>query len=270
MTPFIVCAVLILVAALYLLSRPLRNTRNTLSYERHAQNIHFAKERLQELEEQLKSASITATDYEALKLEIESTLAHDIDLATLNDNQQALLPRRSNKALILALCVSLPLATIGLYWAIGTPSALYAINNADQSGQPTQATSQDIQSLLNNVEQRLAANPNDAEGWAILARTYLALGRYSEARNGFLTLLKLEGESADIYASLADATGLMAGGNMSGEPISYVERALALQPKHPQALWLAGRHSNNKARKLAVTGINYYHYWPTHRNSRPN
>jgi len=82
MTLFIVSVLSIIVASLFLLARPLLKTRNTLSYERHAQNIHYAKERIQELEEQLKNASISATDYEALKLEIESNLASDIDLAS--------------------------------------------------------------------------------------------------------------------------------------------------------------------------------------------
>ena len=94
MVTFILAAILIVLATLALLVWPLLFTRNTFSYARHAQNIHYAKERLAELEEQLKNAAISATDYEALKLEIESTLAEDIDLANSESSENTVLPRR--------------------------------------------------------------------------------------------------------------------------------------------------------------------------------
>ena len=94
--------------------------------------------------------------------------------------------------------------------------------------------------MVVNLEQRLEENPEDIQGWALLSRTYLALGQYGKARNGLLEVLELGGESADIYASLADATALAAGGDMRGEALRYADRALALNPRNRQALWLRG------------------------------
>jgi len=236
---FTISALLILFATLALLARPLFKTRNTLSYERQAQNIHFAKERLQELEDQLKNASISATDYEALKLEIESNLANDINLATQTPLEQTVTPQRSNKLLISSLCVILPLLAGGVYWATGTPSALSSKPGA-QTTAAKGPSADDVNKMLVEIEQRLKKNPSDAKGWAILSRTYLALGRFSEARTGFLKLIELEGESAELLTSLADASSLMAGGDMSGEPAKYIEQALTLDPDNAQALWLGG------------------------------
>lgn len=235
MTLFIIIALLILLATLFLLTRPLLKTRNTLSYERQAQNIHYAKERLQELEDQLKNASISATDYEALKLEIESNLASDINLADQTQTSQKVTPRRSNKLIISLLSALLPLTVLGLYGVTGTPSAL-----APQADTAQRPSVEDVDLMLANIEQRLAANPSDAQGWAVLSRAYLSLGRFREAHNGFLKLIELEGESAELLTSLADASGLMAEGDMSGQPTQYIERALKLEPDNPQALWLAG------------------------------
>jgi len=245
MTLFIVSVLSIIVASLFLLARPLLKTRNTLSYERHAQNIHYAKERIQELEEQLKNASISATDYEALKLEIESNLASDIDLASQTELTHQITPSRSNKILIGLLSVMLPLSAVGLYWLVGTPSALTSSQTSERP------SPEDVNKMLSDIKLRLEADPSDTEGWTVLSRTYLALGRFREARNGFLKLLELDGESADILVSLADASGLMAGGDMSGEPTRYIERALELEPSNPQALWLAGLSAaqQNKAEK---------------------
>lgn len=233
MIPFTLVALLITAIALILMVLPLLRTRNTISYERQAQNIHYAKERLNELEEQLKNASISATDYEALKLEIEATLAHDIELSKEQGNG-VVAPQRSNKLTILLLCACLPVAAAGFYLLTGTPESLNLQTAVDQP------SGEQINNMVATIEKRLAEKPNDPEGWAILSRTYLSLRRYRDAAAGYKKLIEVGGESATAYASLADATALMAGGNMVGEPMTYAKKALSIDPDNRQALWLAG------------------------------
>jgi len=235
MSSFIIAALLITIITLGLLLWPLRKNRNSISYARQAQNIHYAKERIQELEGQLENATISATDYEALKLEIENTLADDIDIAAQNENDQLIPAPRSNKLLITLLCALVPLSAAGIYSIAGTPESF------ELAKQPqTQLSNQDINALLTSVEQRLKENPNDIEGWTILSRSYISLGRYSEAKSALEKLMSLKGESAPLLTTLADASGLTAGGVMAGEPMAYIKRALRLDPKYPQALWMAG------------------------------
>lgn len=238
MTTFLFAALGITALALLIALWPLFKTRSSNSFERQAQNIHFAQERLKELEAQLANDGISADDYNALKLEIENTLADDIDIDKSPKQADPQATERSNKWLIWVLVIILPIAGLGSYWKLGTPQALQALQALQGPALPT--SSQDIETLVASVEARLEANPSDAQGWGVLARTYLAMGRYADAKKGFLTVMELQGESADGFVSLADATALIAGGNLAGEPSSYLERALALQPDHPQALWLAG------------------------------
>ncbi|MBL4671321.1 MAG: c-type cytochrome biogenesis protein CcmI [Arenicella sp.] len=233
MTPFIIAAAVITLIALGILIMPLLRTRNTVSYERQAQNIHYAKERLEELEAQLKNASISATDYEALKLEIESTLAHDIDIANNSNDTQVASPRRSNKLAIGLLSVFLPLSALGFYLIVGTPEAIDPVSEA----RPSQ---KQVDDLIADIETRLDENPNDLEGWQVLSQTYLSLGRYSDAKKAYQRVLTLGGETAFSYASLADATALAAGGQITEEASEYIQRALTIDPDNSQALWLAG------------------------------
>lgn len=246
MSAFILIALLITLLALGLLIVPLVRTRNTLSYERHAQNIHYARERLQELEEQLKNASISATDYEALKLEIETTLAQDVDLAAGSDAQQSVQPRRSNKFMITLLSLFLPLAGIGFYLLAGTPET-FAPERAE-----ARPSAQQIDQLVNGIEARLARNPDDLRGWTLLSKTYLSLGRYADARIAYLRVLELGGESATTYAALADATALISGGEIDKETSDYIGKALTLDPSNQQALWLAGLGAAQQGRKQAA------------------
>jgi cytochrome c-type biogenesis protein CcmH len=233
MITFIIAAAVITLIALGILIMPLLRTRNTVSYERQAQNIHYAKERLEELEAQLENASISATDYEALKLEIESTLAHDIDIVNNSNDSKVAGPRRSNKPAIALLSIFLPLSAIGFYLLVGTPEAIDPVAQA----RPNQ---EQVDNLIGDIEKRLEENPNDLEGWQILSQTYLTLGRYDDAKRGYQRVLTLGGETAYAYASLADATALAAGGQITEEVSGYVQRALTISPDNRQALWLAG------------------------------
>ncbi len=242
MVTFVLAGILIVLATLAVLIWPLLFTRNTFSYARHAQNIHYAKERLAELEDQLKNATISATDYEALKLEIETTLAEDIDLANNEQSESSPLPRRPNKAAIASLCVFVPIAAIAFYYMVGTPAALSPERNARPSSQAqnNQPSAKEINAMMANLEEHLVNNPNDLKGWQLMARTSLALGQYGKAGNALRRVLELEGESAANYASLADATALANNGNMQGEPTQFADKALELNPGNRQALWLRG------------------------------
>ena len=243
MTSFILIALLITLVVIALLVWPLRKNRHSVSYARQAQNIHYAKERIDELEQQLNNASISATDYEALKAEIESTLADDIDIANQSVDAESAHAPKSNKFLISILCAFIPLAAVGFYALTGTPESF---SIAKQSKQ--QFSEQEVSNIIASVEQRLKENPDDIEGWQVLSRSYVSLGRFEDAKRALQKLIELKGESPDLLVTLADATRLAAGGSMIGEPSNYVQRALTLAPNHPQALWMAGvsaMESNN-------------------------
>jgi len=218
---------------------------------RQAQNIHYAKERIDELEQQLNNASISATDYEALKAEIESTLADDIDIANQSVDAESAHAPKSNKFLISILCAFIPLAAVGFYALTGTPESF---SIAKQSKQ--QFSEQEVSNIIESVEQRLKENPNDIEGWQVLSRSYVSLGRFEDAKRALKKLIELKGESPDLLVTLADASNLAAGGSMIGEPTRYVQRALALAPNHPQALWMAGVSEMQTGN--ATNAINYW------------
>lgn len=241
MNTFIVIAASITLLTLIALILPLVRNRNVISYERRAQNIHFAKERLAELEQQLKNAAISAADYEALKLEIENTLAEDIDIA--EQSEQVLIPNnsKSNFLLIGLLCLSIPIAVALVYLNTGKPEAIAIQQQAAQA-----PSAQEIEQLISGIEARLEAKPDDARGWRILSRTYLALGRNRQARDAYLKLIELEGESPETLVSLAQASAALVGGELAGQPLDYVQRALKLDPANPQALWLLGLNASQQ------------------------
>ena len=249
MTSFVLIAILITSALLALLVRPLLKTGDSDSYRRHTQNIHFAKQRLLELDQQLKSSRISVQDFEVLKLEIESTLAQDIDLTEDISSQYQANADSSNGVIIALLCGLIPFGGLVVYQLTGTPQAL-AIATQTTSAPAAAAGLQDIDKMVLSLEQRLQNSPDDIEGWTMLARTYLALGRYPESIRANEKLLVLTGENPDIYAALADASAMQADGSLAGKPNAYVEQALAMNPLHPHALWLAGLSAAQQGKNI--------------------
>ncbi|NND81920.1 MAG: c-type cytochrome biogenesis protein CcmI [Gammaproteobacteria bacterium] len=238
MTWFILSALAISALCVFVLLHPLRRSVDNAAYEREEQNIHYARERLQELEQQLKNAAISATDYEALKLEIESTLANDIMLESetaANDASTS----QANGVVIALICTLVPFSAAGLYLITGTPAAL-ELQQATVAPHASQPSAEDISTMVARLEQRLQQQPNDIEGWVMLARTRLALGDYEQSLNAYKKVTELGGEDANVYAQMADAAAMADNGSLSGRAAQYIADALRLDENQPQALWLAG------------------------------
>jgi cytochrome c-type biogenesis protein CcmH len=56
----------------------------------------------------------------------------------------------------------------------------------DASNQPGDMRSQQqVEANVDKLAQRLQQNPNDAQGWVMLGRSYIILERFSDAANAF-------------------------------------------------------------------------------------
>src|SRR5258706_11782963 len=92
-----------------------------------------------------------------------------------------------------------------------------------------------VESLARKVRER----PDDAKGWALLARSMAALGRFQESADAYEHLAKLQPNDPDVLADWADSLGMAQGRTLLGRPREIVEKALAIDPAHQKALALA-------------------------------
>jgi cytochrome c-type biogenesis protein CcmH len=99
---------------------------------------------------------------------------------------------------------------------------------------------QQIAQMADRLAERLRQDPQDAAGWAMLARSYTALGRHAEAVTAYERAVALNGQDASLLADYADALAVTRDTRLAGEPLALVERALKLDPRHLKALSLAG------------------------------
>ncbi|MBU3738744.1 MAG: tetratricopeptide repeat protein [Rhodoferax sp.] len=114
---------------------------------------------------------------------------------------------------------------------------------AGPSPNPEQQAQAALIALTEQLAARLASQPQDGEGWAMLGRSQLALGRTADAIQAFDRALVLRPRDADLLADQADALGMAQGFRLEGAPMRRVQQALAIDPAHIKALTLAGTHA---------------------------
>lgn len=109
-----------------------------------------------------------------------------------------------------------------------------------------QISREQIEALVARLAARLEKNPDDADGWVMLGRSYVAFGRNGEAVQAYRKALALRPDDAGILADTADALGTSLGGKLDGEPAQLIERALRADPNDLKALALAGTLAYNR------------------------
>ena len=90
------------------------------------------------------------------------------------------------------------------------------------------------------LAEKLKKQPDNPEGWAMLARSYSRLGRHAEAVPAYEKAVAQRGDDARLLADYADTLAVQNNRSLTGAPMKLVERALRIDPNSPKALALAG------------------------------
>ncbi|MGB5333109.1 MAG: tetratricopeptide repeat protein [Woeseiaceae bacterium] len=141
--------------------------------------------------------------------------------------------------LLAIIIVATVAVSVGLYSRIGSPDVASAGAQDD--------TLPDMESAIASLRQRLEDNPDDANGWNMLARSYMALQRFGDAVTAYERVMELEdSRNAQTLVDLALAISSRDGTAIEGRTSSLIESALALEPNNPAALFYSGIASANR------------------------
>lgn len=235
-TAFLILAGLTLIVALAfvlwpLLSRPGQGTLAT--------RAETLREKLNLLKQAQADGLIDDGDFEIRRKALSD------ELLSLMDRP---ITGRSTAAKVTAglLAALLPPAALLAYLSVGEPRALSFSANARPPAQSGPAASgednaPELSSAADQLRERLEANPEDIEGWLLLARTYRELARFADARDAYAKVRAARPEDLDITVEYAESLGLA--GNprtLMGEPEALLAQVLEIEPNHQRALWLMG------------------------------
>ena len=235
MTFWIVVAALLAVALVILVLPVLRQPDEEDASDRQQQNIDIAREKKAQLDKQFTQKELNQAEYDSALHDLQTSLALDLE----RGDQVA--ERQPGRWAAVILVVLVPVLSIAMYLKLGE---YRVIDNPQlaQAAKPAQAQNQNmsIEEMLERVKQRLRDNPEDAQGWFIMGRTYLSMQKIDEAVTAFQRTYDLVGDEPGVMFTLADALALQNKGSMAGEPAELVRRGLEISPQDPTGLWLDG------------------------------
>lgn len=237
---WLICIALTAIALAFIMP-PLWQRNAASAHNDKEANVEVYRDQLSELEADRDNGIISPEQYSIERDEIERRLLEDV-ASSAPPPENKTVPA-AGRRFAYALALAIPLLAAGLYFKIGSPDAITA-STAMQSPQvaPNRGmrSQQDIEANVDALAKRLEQNPNDANGWSMLGRSYLTLEKYKEAAAAFARASAVKPEDADLLADYAFALGMANGQRLSGQPQELINKALKLDPENPKALELAG------------------------------
>lgn len=230
--------VMLLIGVAWILPPLVRPERRPVG-GREEQNIEIARERLLWLETEFSSGAIEKEQYDRSRLEIEEILASDLE----SGSNGKIPAERNGSSLKSAIVVGLfvPLLSILLYGFLGNPQGLFVQRGQTASAAANGDRRPSVEEMVNRLAERLEENPNNPDGWRLLARSYAVMERYPEAVEALRRARGLVGDDPDLLIELADVSATAQNDSFDGEPAELIAKVLEKFPEHTGALWLAGR-----------------------------
>ena len=202
-------------------------------------NVVIFKDRLGELEQELASGSISAPDFEALKAELEKNLLIDASAKKISLSSSSVGSKQLAVGFVLAFAVIA--SSVALYNEVGRAPDLELSMNMPKD--PFNGRQPTMDEAIAQLQLELKANPENPEGWYILASTMMDLGRHQEAVDAYqqcVSYLKPEDvQYATVMGQLAQAM-FFAAGTFNAEVRAQVEATLKAEPLEITALGLLG------------------------------
>jgi cytochrome c-type biogenesis protein CcmH len=214
-------------------------------------DITALRERLKQLQKLHDEGTVGKRAYETGKAQLEREILQAVLASPEAAAAGAETPRPSRAMTAGLLSFVVVLAVAGYAWtgSPGVPSAGPPSAAAADAGNPHASGAVEEAQFVAAVEQlaeRLKGQPDDVEGWAMLARSYGMLGRLDDALPAYKKAVALNGQDARLLADYADTLALKNDRNLEGEPMALVERALKIEPTNLKALSLAGAAAFNR------------------------
>ena len=249
-------AAVMIVVALAAVMMPLLRGGDRATGRDVAASIH--RQRLDELQAERRAGALADSAYEEAVAELKRGFAAEASPADTPLPQRA----QGRRAAIVAAMV-FPVVAAGLYVWLGEPGAIEATASVQAAaperhpavGRGAPDEQHDVDDMAATLEKRLAAKPDDADGWILLGRTYMYSKRADDAVKAFERARTLKPDDAKLLADSAEALAVVAGNRLEGEPSRMLRASLERDPGNTKALWLAGVEQMQKGDRSKAVGF---------------
>lgn len=247
-TLFIAAALLVL-GVVWWLSRALSADARRAAGARH--ELELVRDRLlmqlNELDAERADRGIDAQVGEDEETRLSAELA-DV-LKRLEDSRQvqdgatsAVTLNRLRRTTAVSLVILLPAVAVGLY-SLHHGAMVAALMEGGGLPGPQLMNAQvppQVIEMVGRLEKRLKDNPNDAEGWARLGRSYIVLQRMDDAEAAYAKAYALKPDDPDVLGAYAWLLFNKNPGGTEGLILELYSRLIKIEPTNADALWFMG------------------------------
>lgn len=231
--------------ALGLLLVPLARRGRAPAPTRAAYDITVYRDQLAEVDRDLERGLFGDDQAHAARIEIQRRMLAAGPEDGSGGTEKPARPRpRGSVAVIAAIAVAVPAGAVGLYLYLGSPGAPgqpFAERGTATADADAEAGDQEgLRAVVGRLAERLLRNPDDLNGWLLLARSYMTLEHYDDAANAFRRAMGLSDNRADIAAGYAEAVALGDGGPITPEVRQIFEGVFAAEPGNTKARYYLG------------------------------
>lgn len=252
MITFIVLAGLLLAGALLFVLPPLlgrgqvaHHTAASADAQQAASALSVLREQLADLDAERAAGRVDDQAYAQSREELERRALDEGQVMV------ATVQARPARGWAFAVGLGVPLFAVVGYLAVGSPDALDPQKVAVKQG----FTTAEIHEMVGSLVARLEREPDNVDGWAMLARSWMVLENFPEAAKAYARLAELLPGNPDVMADWADVVAAK-NNSVVGEAETIAARALAIDPDHTKGLALAGTAAYQRADYAAAAG-----YW---------
>ncbi len=205
------------------------------------------RDQLDEVDRDLGSGLISASDAEAARIEVSRRLlkAKDVPDAAPPVPDERLVRRRRYAVLATGL-LAVPVVAGALYLHLGSPEFASAAGAAHSDAA---ADADSVEAMVAQVETHLQRKPDDGRAWEILGPVYMRLGRYEESAKAWQNALTLLGEDANRQESLGESLVAVANGIVTTEAKAAFDRAVAIDGDTVAARYYLGVAAEQDGRR---------------------
>jgi cytochrome c-type biogenesis protein CcmH len=225
---------LVLAALLWPLLRP-----RPLDVGRRAHTLAVHRDQLMEIERDLQRQLLSEAQAEAARTEIHRRIlaAERVDAAPATTASTG-----ARLTAVAVVSAGVPVLSILIYLTLGAPltPAGAPIGAAPSAAVADPAIPHEVAQMVERLAERLKKEPNDAEGWAMLARSYSMMGRHAEAAEAHGRLAALRNNDPAIIAVQAEELIVAAQGTVTPEALSLLMKAQAGDPSDPRLRFYLG------------------------------
>jgi cytochrome c-type biogenesis protein CcmH len=204
-------------------------------------NAAVYKDQIHDLEKEYVLGNLSSEELQIAKDELARRLLDDVgDTAQITKSTPQ--AWRAPWIWVMGFVFLVPVAASVMYAVMGQPLALNPAALQAEAEQGSDISPEKMTEMATALMRRLQDEPNQIDGWIMLARVQRAREHFDESDEAFRKALALSKDD-NLAIEHAEVLAQKNQGNFAGQPWAIIQRVLTADPQHLNALLLAGSAS---------------------------